>query len=357
MTFASRSYQSEERRFGRQFSIQSFPRTTCDRYSGIKMLISTSFSQCCLDSAYHFISVSSSISGRFNHGFPIQQDTIFDQYTIQSAANNVINLEVPLPSLQRALRSALQTVSASIRLTKKNDVPLLALTIITSTAPGGDVGYAGGAEAPSSTRQEAFGDSTNMPDQSFRTDYNIDLTGGSRERETIVTQDIPVRVLSPGQVEGIHQPVCREPDVHILLPSLMQLKSLSDRFTRLMVAAKSTGSSANTIGAGNGNAASGNVSTRLEMAANMHGCLRLSLRADAMSISSVWTGLSNPELDPSQVDGGEEGIRQHPSTRMKELGSADGAGEEGWATVRIDGRDWSKVMSVGRLGGRVIACK
>ena len=41
---------------------------------------------------------------------------------------------------------------------------------------------------------------------------------------------------------------------------------------------------------------------------------------------------------------------------MRELGSADGKSEEGWATVRIDGRDWGKVMSVGRLSGRVIAC-
>jgi len=88
----------------------------------------------------------------------------------------------------------------------------------------------------------------------------------------------------------------------------------------------------------------------------MHGCLKLSIHTDAMNISSVWTGLANPELDPAQVEGGQEGLAHHPSTRMKELGSGDGRSEEGWASVRIDGRDWGKVMSVGRLGGRVIAC-
>lgn len=163
-----------------------------------------------------------------------------------------------------------------------------------------------------------------------------------------MTQDIPVRVLSSANVEGIHEPRCREPDVHILLPPLMQLKSISDRFTKLASTAK-----ANPTGGFTGG---GSIGPRLEMSANMHGCLRLSIRTDAMNISSVWTGLSNPELDPAQVEGGEEGIRQHPSTRMKELGTADGRSEEGWATVRIDGRDWGKVMSVGRLGGRVIAC-
>ncbi|KAK7730147.1 Checkpoint protein hus1 [Botryosphaeria dothidea] len=255
-------------------------------------------------------------------------DTIFDDdYNIQSAANNVINLEVPLAPLQRALKSALNATSASIRLTKKDNVPILSLTIVTSPLGGthGAFGSAGPSEG------YGFGETS------------LETQDG-RECETIVTQDVPVRVLNPSNVEGIHEPRCREPDVHILLPPLLQLKSISDRFTKLALAAKANG------------AGGGATGPRLEMAANMHGCLKLSIRTDAMNISSVWTGLSNPELDPSQVEGGEEGIRHHPSTRMKKLGSADGRSDEGWATVRIDGRDWSKVMSVGRLGGRVIAC-
>ena len=65
-----------------------------------------------------------------------------------------------------------------------------------------------------------------------------------------------------------------------------------------------------------------------------------------------WTGLDNPELDPGHLEGGLEGVREHPSTRMKER-----EGEERWAVVRIDGRDWGRVLSVGRLGGRVVACE
>ena len=110
-------------------------------------------------------------------------------------------------------------------------------------------------------------------------------------------------------------------------------------------------------GAGGAGGTASSVGPRLEMAANMHGCLKLSIRTDAMNISSVWTGLSNPDLDPTVVEGGEEGVAEHPSTRMRQLGSADGRSDEGWAEVRIDGKDWGKVMSVGRLEGRVIACK
>ncbi|KAF2146127.1 uncharacterized protein K452DRAFT_294732 [Aplosporella prunicola CBS 121167] len=262
-------------------------------------------------------------------------DTIFDQYNIQSAANNVINLEVPLVPLQRALKSALSATSASIRLTKKDNIPLLSLTIITNSLSSTTHSVYGG----SGTANDGFG---------FGEGVHGSDGQGLRERETVVTQDVPIKVLSPLSVEGIHEPRSRDPDVHILLPPLMQLKNISDRFTRLALAARTNVTSGVTSMSSSG--------PRLELAANMHGCLKISIRTDAMNISSVWTGLSNPELDPSQIEGGEEGIRHHPSTKMKELGTADGRSEEGWASVRIDGRDWGKVMSVGRLGGRVIAC-
>lgn len=246
---------------------------------------------------------------------------------MQSAANNVINLEVPLSSLNRALKSALNATSAQIRLTKKDNMPMLALTIVTTT---------------SSNSYSAFPTPGANNDDGFDAPFD-NAFGGNRE--TVVTQEIPVRVLPPDIVANLHEPHTRDPDVHIILPPLIQLKSISDRFTKLALADTKSGSTTN------------GSRTRLDLSANMHGCLRMSIKTDAMSISSVWTDLSNPELDPAQVAGGENGLAEHPSTRMKQLGSADGRSEEGWATVRIDGRDWGKVMSVGRLGGRVIACE
>ena len=229
--------------------------------------------------------------------------------------------------LNRALKSAANASSAQIRLTKKDNAPILALTIVTSS---------------SQPSHAAFPTTATIDDDDVNVTMDNSSSGGNRE--TIITQEIPVRVLAPETVAGLHEPRCREPDVHIILPPLMQLKSISDRFTKLALVGKS----------GSGSTA---PRTRLEIAANMHGCLKLSAHTDAMSIESVWTDLSNPELDPGQVAGGERGIAEHPSTRMKQLGSADGRSDEGWATVRIDGRDWGKVMSVGRLGGRVIACE
>ncbi|KAK1086375.1 Checkpoint protein hus1 [Friedmanniomyces endolithicus] len=250
-------------------------------------------------------------------------DTIFDNYTIQSAApDNTINLEVPLAVLQRALKSAQNANAASIRLTKKDNIPLLSLTITTdtirtsqptATAPSQDQ-FAGNGTSSSTNHSHPDG-----PSNDFR-EESADFFGARQDRETVVTQDVPIRVLAAAAVEGLHEPRCREPDVHIVLPNLVQLKSISDRFTKLALATKSSG-------------------------------------AGSMNISSLWTGLENPELDPEQVAEGEDGLANHPSTRMKALGDSTGQhGEEGWATVRVEGRDWGRVLSVGRLGGRVIAC-
>jgi len=176
-------------------------------------------------------------------------------------------------------------------------------------------------------------------DEVFR-EESLDPSG--HDRETIVTQDIPIRVLSAASVESIHEPRVREPDAHVLLPSLIQLKAVSDRFTKLAAATLSSG---NASGLGN----TANI-PKLELSANMHGSLKLSISTDALNISSLWTDLSNPELDPSQAEDGVDGVENHPSTVLK------AAGPDAWATVRIDGRDWGRVLSVGRMGGRVIAC-
>ncbi|KAK4138622.1 checkpoint protein hus1-like protein [Trichocladium antarcticum] len=285
-------------------------------------------------------------------------DLIFDNYDLQSAEpNNAINLELPLGPLQRALKSAIGSSYAKLRLSKRDGVPMLSMTIHTMTKDGaqdsrgggGGGGGGGGANhhnnAFSTQRDpDAYGD----PYDSFPQE-SLELTM-KREREKIITQDIPVRVLHPGTVETIMQPKVREPDVHIQLPPLLQLKAISDRFTKL-ASTGTTGAGPSRTGGGPFSGGGGGVgsaqSPKLTLSANMHGSLRLRLATDALDITSVWDGLENPELDPSQL---AVPLAEHPSTVFRE------AGPDRWAAVRVDGRDWSRVLSVGRLEGRVIAC-
>lgn len=184
----------------------------------------------------------------------------------------------------------------------------------------------------------------------------------ARERETWVTQEIPIKILHESAVEGLHEPHCPDPDVHIILPGLAQLKSISDRFTKLassdsksrqpgIMATDAPSMNASSGGAGT-TALSTNTAPKLELSANMHGKLRLAIATDELRIASVWSGLVNPPLDPAHIT--QEHHSQLPSERMREIDDDD---ESGWAKVRIDGKDWSRVLSVGRLSPKVVACK
>ncbi|KAL4803291.1 cell cycle checkpoint protein [Aspergillus unguis] len=289
-------------------------------------------------------------------------ESIFEDtdYTLESNTG-VINLEVPLSALHRALRSAAAAKWVQLRLTKKGKVPLLALTIRTKSWTKGvnplgvganelaDAEAAAAAYAPEEQAGPRAGSMGPPP-----------LPSGRRERETFITQEVPVKVLHETAVEGLHEPHCRDPDVHIILPDLFQLKSISERFTKLAVdstpkaaaAAASLMTSSTMASDPPGSMVGvGGVSPKLELSANMHGSLRLGIANGTLRISSVWTDLVNPALDPSQLS--QSQMDQLPSERMRALPGDD---EAGWAKVRIDGRDWARVLSVGRLNPKVVAC-
>jgi HUS1 checkpoint protein len=288
------------------------------------------------------------------------QSTIFDETTYELESNSdAINVEVNISVLNRALRSAWGSTHTQLRLTKKDRTPLLALTVLSSEWTDGNMALA--------TNNDQNG-VNNHPNPAAVT---ADTTGerGPRERQTWITQEVPIKILHESAVEGLHEPHCPDPEVHIILPNLAQLKSISDRFTKLastdtksrqpgIMAPDAPGMhSASFSGPGASTAAtalSTNTSPKLELSANMHGSLRLAIATDELRIASVWSDLVNPPLDPEQMS--QEQISQLPSerNRMREAREGD---ESGWAKVRIDGKDWSRVLSIGRLSPKVVACK
>jgi HUS1 checkpoint protein len=295
-------------------------------------------------------------------------DFIFENYHIQSAESaNTINLELPLGVLQRALKSASNATHAALRLTKRDGLPMLSLTVHTVTRERVSIpslpshgstnsnGYVNGngqyTADPTLDPSDPFASVADDPydDDGIFQAESLELTSRAN-REKVITQDIPVRVLHPETVETIMQPKVREPDVHINLPPLMQLKAIADRFTKLAAstAAAMSGGLLDVGGSRGGAGISTSLySHKLELSANMHGSLRLRLKTDQLDLVTQWNNLENPKLDEAQLN---VPLAEHPSTKFRE------AGPERWATVRVDGRDWSKVLSVGRLDGRVIAC-
>ena len=107
--------------------------------------------------------------------------------------------------------------------------------------------------------------------------------------------------------------------MNIFLPPLAQVKTISERFTRLAIGTTKASSS---------------IGPRLEISGNMHGSLRISVKTDALNITSRWTGLTHPELEPEFVPD----LENHPTTKKKNAGGPNGEDEAGWSTVNIDAK-------------------
>ena len=109
--------------------------------------------------------------------------------------------------------------------------------------------------------------------------------------------------------------------MHIYLPSLQSIRGIADRFNRL--------------------SSFSSEPHRLVLAANMNAEFKMALRGGEVSVESKWQELQNPVL--ADVESRES----HPSTVRDRMSFAE---------VRVDGREWAKVLKVGVLAKRVVAC-
>jgi len=87
------------------------------------------------------------------------------------------------------------------------------------------------------------------------------------------------------------------------------------------------------------------VNGRIVLEGNMNGGFKMRVEADSVRVESAWSGLVNPVLDQDQLMDGEE--REHPSQTRD---------PDEYAAVRVEAKDWARVVKVGALGKRVIAC-
>ncbi|KAI0090215.1 cell cycle checkpoint [Irpex rosettiformis] len=178
----------------------------------------------------------------------IKIPSLFNDLRIQSNANNQISMLLSPEALLSALRSAanpstastsnavLHQVEAVMRLAKKNDQAVL----------------------------------------------SFEINGLSRNagRYVRVNHDVRIEIMKPQDVQRLSEPMCPEPDVHVLLPQLTKLRAVVERLRSL--------------------------SDTVAIRANRSGRLEFSVRTDSVSTDVAWTGLSNPTM-------AKEGGSQEPS--------------------------------------------
>ncbi|KAH8081492.1 checkpoint protein Hus1/Mec3 [Filobasidium floriforme] len=158
--------------------------------------------------------------------------TLFDEYRIESRGNNEIYLEIGLEPLSKALRSAEMVGTtgrdseAGVKLSKKNDKAVLVFDIVGQ----------GNGPTPIS-----------------------------------ITHDVTCLVLNPSRVAQLKEPLCPQPDIHVHLPSLAQLKGLASRFSHL--------------------------GSTVSISANKKGEMLFTVQSDGLKMETKWEKLAIPNFN------------------------------------------------------------
>lgn len=129
-----------------------------------------------------------------------------------------------------------------------------------------------------------------------------------------------MRVISP-LVANVVEPVMPLADVNIYLPNLGQVRTITERLNRL-----STGST---------------DPDRLVLAANNRGEFKMAFESPDVRVETKWADLHNPELANSEELAGQQSNARDASE---------------FSQVRLDGKEWAKVLKVSTLGKKAVAC-
>ncbi|KAJ2808976.1 Checkpoint protein hus1 [Coemansia guatemalensis] len=155
-------------------------------------------------------------------------NALFSDYRIESIHGDEIYLEFNIDNLQRALKSAQGALNTTLKLTKKQGIPVLSLVI-----------------------------------------QNQSNTG----RELTLNQDVPVRVLTPLQMDAIREPLVPDSQVHIMMPPLNSVRSIAERMK--------------------------GMGDRVAVSANREGEATLRVSNDLVEITTFFRGLENLAYDSS----------------------------------------------------------
>ncbi|KZT40004.1 cell cycle checkpoint [Sistotremastrum suecicum HHB10207 ss-3] len=151
--------------------------------------------------------------------------TIFSEYRIESNANNEITLVLATEALLHVLKSAISSPEVMVKLAKRNNVACLSFDIVTQTKQG---------------------------------------------KKVQIAHDVKIVIMKPTEAELLKEPLCPEPDVHIVLPPLQKLRTVVERLRSL--------------------------SDVIGIFANGSGQLKLAIQTERIKSDTLWTGLTNPVM-------------------------------------------------------------
>ncbi|KLO17351.1 cell cycle checkpoint [Schizopora paradoxa] len=224
----------------------------------------------------------------------IKKDALFSNYKIQSNAANVISLGLSPDALLQALRSASPSSSSNS----------------SSAVDGGGVG----AYASIGASEVVMRLAKKRGQAVLSLEIIFDGGSGNGSGKVVVSHDVLIDVLKPAEMERVKEPMCPEPDIHILLPPLTKLRTVTEHLRQL--------------------------ADVLEVRVGRRGDLRLAVDTDDVTVETLWTKQRRPKKGKSAKEKGKE----------KEVDK-----DKSFA-VRLSVRAFLKFLSVHVVSSTTIAC-
>ncbi|WWD06059.1 hypothetical protein V865_004144 [Kwoniella europaea PYCC6329] len=194
----------------------------------------------------HFIVPGNESSTGVQVWSQVKVSTLFDAYKIESNADNEIWVELHLDSLLKILRSADSSVgsineSRSTAALTESDVTL------------------------------------KLNKKGQQPIWSFEIRGYTAQRKPMsITHEIPVKILSARRQAGLNEPLCPQPDIHVVLPNLLELRNIVSRLSHL--------------------------AEDVKVSANHEGRLELTSKASRVNLTTTWNDLSVPSSNTNDDD-------------------------------------------------------
>jgi len=172
-------------------------------------------------------------------------DDLFSDYRIESNSDNCIALDIPIEALLLAIRSAHAPSSRGSSLRAAADISM-------KLTKKDDVPY-----------------------------LVIEITAETKEGKKVkVEHDVNVVLRRVSEVDEMSQPLCPPFEVHVELPHADALRPVVEHLAR--------------------------ISDIIWFSATRDGRFRLGVESDSGDVETMWTGVKNVKIRPTQSEGGDE---------------------------------------------------
>ncbi|WWC67135.1 uncharacterized protein I206_101042 [Kwoniella pini CBS 10737] len=229
----------------------------------------------------HFIVPGNESSTGVQVWSQVKVDTLFDNYKIESNANNEIWVELHLDSLLKVLRSADSSV--------------------------------GSINESRSTASLSDSDVTlKLNKKGQQPIWSFEIRGYTAQRKHMsITHEIPVKILSPKRQNELNEPLCPQPDIHVVLPNLLELRNIVSRLSH--------------------------IADDVKVSANHEGRLEMTAKSSRVNLTTTWKNLQIPNSLANEDD-------QPPPP------------EDQMFTVSVAIKGFLKFLTSHLVGGTAIAC-